>query len=575
MVSEAHPKPAGHDDEESTAELPMLDLEAYEAELEQQRAASPDDSGPTLIQPRLSDTAVSANFANFEAEIAALSADVDRLRTLLLERDAAVADSRQRMSVAEAAAAAAVARLAAAEAEISVAREERESFWQRNESLENDLRAAHALIEELNSTVASQGEQLTEMTQRLLAAERSAAWAGADSDAARAQIAALQEALRSREVRRGLWETIWREADAEIAATSASSGRLSGELEQVLGRSASLEQELSASRAETEAARSALATASSDRDQAKQQLTSTEAALGTRSSELRAQRQRGDSLEAQLQDLTRDVATLRDELATTRTSLQQDLDAARAELAQQSAVAAERQQQLRSQTDEAAAAAAASEARLREALQAAEARAHQLEVEVSLKNARLEAQRTFASTRAPLPVEPALVTQSPLPPASAVPPAAPPPLDIAASLADEAVAASGAFPAVAEARPAELPPVAQLAARRDPELLPDGSPRFLILSEGNAETVFRLGRRTTIGRTDDNDIAIARPSISRHHAVITSGPRQTVIEDLNSTNGVLVNRRRVRETVLRDGDVVHIGKCRFRFTSRLRSPGKA
>jgi pSer/pThr/pTyr-binding forkhead associated (FHA) protein len=106
--------------------------------------------------------------------------------------------------------------------------------------------------------------------------------------------------------------------------------------------------------------------------------------------------------------------------------------------------------------------------------------------------------------------------------------------------------------------------------RREPELLPEGPSRFLILSEGNAETVFRLGRRTTIGRAEDNDISLGRASVSRHHAVIHSGPRQTVIEDLNSTNGVLVNRRRVREAALRDGDVVHIGKCRFRFSQRQR-----
>jgi chromosome segregation ATPase len=279
MVSEAQPQPATPEELESTAELPMLDLEAYEAELDAQRALGEDDSGPTLIQPRLSDTAISADFANFEAEVAALGADVDRLRTLLLERDAAVADSRQRTSVAEATAAAATARLAAAEAEIAVAREERESFWHRNEGLENDLRAAQALIEELNAAAATQASRLAELTQRVQAAEQTAAWAGADATGARAQIAALQEALRSREARRGLWETIWREADAEIAATSASSGRMSGEREQALARVALLERELAESRAEAAAMRGALATASSDRDQVAQRLASAESTL--------------------------------------------------------------------------------------------------------------------------------------------------------------------------------------------------------------------------------------------------------------------------------------------------------
>jgi hypothetical protein len=582
MVSEAQPHPDSHEELESTAELPMLDLEAYEAELDAQRTMDEDDSGPTLIQPRLSDTAVSADFANFEAEVAALGADVDRLRALLLERDAAVADSRQRTSVAEAAATAATARLDAAEAEISVAREERETFWQRNEALEGELRAAQALIEELNAAAATQSGRLAELTQRVQSAEQTAAWAGADATGARAQIAALQEALRSREARRGLWETIWREADAEIAATSASSGRMSGEREQALARVALLERELADSRTEAAALRSALATASSDRDQVAQRLASTESTLGARADELQLQRQRGDALETQLQALTRDVATLREELLTTRSALQQDLDTARAQQARQTVAATEQEQQLRTLAEQAAAAAATTEAQLREALQFAETRVHQLEVEVSLKNARLEAQRAFEARRAAQPDESATAA-----PAAVAPAATPPAATLAASVAADAAAGSGAFPApdeaaaasaempqVAASLPPDMAPVTKLVARRDPELLPEGAPRYLILSEGNAETVFRLGRRTTIGRAEDNDIAITRASISRHHAVIMSGPRQTVIEDLNSTNGVLVNKQRVRETVLRDGDVVHIGKCRFRFTSRLRGPGK-
>lgn len=563
MVSEPQSQPAVPEELESTAELPMLDLEAYEAELDAQRTGGEDDSGPTLIQPRLSDTAVSADFANFEAEITALGADVDRLRTLLAERDAAVADSRQRMSVAEATAVAATARLAAAEAEIAVAREERESFWQRNESLEGDLRAAQALIDELNAAATAQAAQLAALTQRTRTAENAAAWATADADVARAQIAALQEALRTREARRGLWETIWREADAEIAETSASSGRLSSELEQAMARSAVLERELAESRAQTESTRSALAAASSERDQATERLASTESMLGTRVDELQAQRQRGDALDAQLQALTQEVAALRDELATTRASLQQQLEVARNQQAEHVAASTAREQQQRSLAEQASAAAAALEAQLREALLVAETRVHQLEVEISLKNARLEAQRTFAA----------------MPPAAPAvrPIESPPPADVAASVAEDAAAGSGAFPAPAAPSLDAPPPapVTQLVARRDPELLPDGAPRYLVLSEGNAETVFRLGRRTTIGRADDNDIAIVRASISRHHAVIMSGPRQTVIEDLNSTNGVLVNKQRVRETVLRDGDIVHIGKCRFRFTSRLRGSGKA
>jgi pSer/pThr/pTyr-binding forkhead associated (FHA) protein len=46
------------------------------------------------------------------------------------------------------------------------------------------------------------------------------------------------------------------------------------------------------------------------------------------------------------------------------------------------------------------------------------------------------------------------------------------------------------------------------------------------------------------------------------------GPRESVIEDLNSTNGVLVNGRKVSRQVLCDGDAVTIGETQFRYMAR-------
>jgi general secretion pathway protein A len=77
-----------------------------------------------------------------------------------------------------------------------------------------------------------------------------------------------------------------------------------------------------------------------------------------------------------------------------------------------------------------------------------------------------------------------------------------------------------------------------------------------------------LSRKTSIGRTPDNDLQIDARFISRHHAVILAGPTHTIIEDLNSTNGVLVNNRRITRHTLRDGDQVAIGKTVFRFSVR-------
>jgi general secretion pathway protein A len=66
--------------------------------------------------------------------------------------------------------------------------------------------------------------------------------------------------------------------------------------------------------------------------------------------------------------------------------------------------------------------------------------------------------------------------------------------------------------------------------------------------------------RFIIGRTPDNDLQIDSKYISRHHAQIISTLQSSVVEDLNSTNGIYVRAKRVRRRILNDGDVVHIGQ---------------
>jgi chromosome segregation ATPase len=113
-------------------------------------------------------------------------------------------------------------------------------------------------------------------------------------------------------------------------------------------------------------------------------------------------------------------------------------------------------------------------------------------------------------------------------------------------------------------------PIANGAANGN-ELAPEGATRLLIRTEGDSEVVHVLGRKTTVGRTPDNDLQIDTKFISRHHAVILAAPAHTIIEDLNSTNGVMVNGRRIRRQPLKDGDMVAIGKTHFRFAVRQAS----
>jgi chromosome segregation ATPase len=83
--------------------------------------------------------------------------------------------------------------------------------------------------------------------------------------------------------------------------------------------------------------------------------------------------------------------------------------------------------------------------------------------------------------------------------------------------------------------------------------------------DGSHEFRHPLGRRTRIGRAPGCDLQIDSSSVSRNHALILLGPHDAIIEDLNSTNGVLVNGRKISRQPLRDGDLVLIGDLKFRF----------
>jgi adenylate cyclase len=81
--------------------------------------------------------------------------------------------------------------------------------------------------------------------------------------------------------------------------------------------------------------------------------------------------------------------------------------------------------------------------------------------------------------------------------------------------------------------------------------------RFSIDGE---ERVFPLsGGRVRLGRGGENDIVLADVSVSRNHAEIRRGPDGWTIHDLNSTNGVEVNRVAVRSAPVRLGDHLTIG----------------
>jgi len=91
----------------------------------------------------------------------------------------------------------------------------------------------------------------------------------------------------------------------------------------------------------------------------------------------------------------------------------------------------------------------------------------------------------------------------------------------------------------------------------------------LIRVDGHHKTSYPLAKRTRIGRAPGCEMQIESSSVSRHHAMVLMGPREVVIEDLNSTNGVLVNGRKVSRQTLNDGDLVAIGDAQFKVSLKL------
>lgn len=73
------------------------------------------------------------------------------------------------------------------------------------------------------------------------------------------------------------------------------------------------------------------------------------------------------------------------------------------------------------------------------------------------------------------------------------------------------------------------------------------------------------GDRVIVGRLAGSGITIADANVSRRHAAFVREGAGWAIEDLGSTNGVLLNGERVTRSRLMDGDVIEIGATRLHY----------
>jgi hypothetical protein len=105
-------------------------------------------------------------------------------------------------------------------------------------------------------------------------------------------------------------------------------------------------------------------------------------------------------------------------------------------------------------------------------------------------------------------------------------------------------------------------------ARADETMVARPEPREeLVIIHDDTRTVID-GPVLQIGRAPGCDIVLDDRNVSRRHAEIRRRGPVVVLVDLDSTNGTIVNGRRVREHPLADGDRITLGNSRLTFERR-------
>lgn len=104
----------------------------------------------------------------------------------------------------------------------------------------------------------------------------------------------------------------------------------------------------------------------------------------------------------------------------------------------------------------------------------------------------------------------------------------------------------------------------EAVADRASLILPDGSER-------------ELGSEFAVGRAEDNDLTIEKPTVSRHHLVVSEEGDRWFVEDRGSFNGTFLNGTRVQPGTplpLRHADRIGIGAetVLFSWPAQLQDP---
>jgi hypothetical protein len=113
-------------------------------------------------------------------------------------------------------------------------------------------------------------------------------------------------------------------------------------------------------------------------------------------------------------------------------------------------------------------------------------------------------------------------------------------------------------------KPKTPPPATDIGSDEEP-----GVDREVAVLSWEGKTLRVDKRRVVLGRSRECDIQVEDPNVSRRHAELRQEGSTYWIVDLDSTNGIEVNGRRVKRAKLDPGDIFTVGSTDLTFSTEL------
>ena len=96
---------------------------------------------------------------------------------------------------------------------------------------------------------------------------------------------------------------------------------------------------------------------------------------------------------------------------------------------------------------------------------------------------------------------------------------------------------------------------------------------LVVLSGASPGAEFTIrGKRTIVGRGPSVDVTVPDPAMSRQHFALEVAGSDVRVRDLGSTNGIMLNGKKIDVAELSHGDRLHAGDHVFQFLAERVDP---